>query len=114
MTDLTPYLNQTEILEATARQVEKDFGMSGMEIGYSGSGFRVYDELFTRILPFIEKLLTQNANGFYALMYRIDISEVQIRNALSKDRTRPAAEVLADLILKRELLKVVMRRKFST
>ncbi len=113
MTDISPYLNRPDILSDTARQVIKDFGMQGMEINFSGNTGNTYDELFSQILPHIDKLLKADPGKFYNLMYRIDISEVQIKKAVEQAADKSFSEVVTDLILKRELLKVVMRKNYS-
>lgn len=113
MTDITPYLNRLDILNDTAKQIIKDFGMVGLEIKFSRNADTAYDELFSQILPLIEKMQTENFQNFYSLMYRIDISEGQIKKAVEESKDKSFSEVVTDLILKRELLKVVMRRSFS-
>ena len=113
MTDITPYLNRLDILNGTAKQVIKDFGMVGFEIKFSGNADNAYSELFSQILPLIEKMQNENFQNFYNLMYRIDVSEQQIKKAVEKSRDQSFSEVVTDLILKREILKVVTRRSFS-
>ena len=111
--DITPYLNRLDILSETVQQVIKDFGMNGMEIKFSGNAENAYLELFSQILPFIEKLQKENFQNFYNLMYRIDISEGQIKKAVEESKDKSFSEVVTDLILKRELLKVVFRKQYS-
>ncbi len=113
MTDITPYLNRADMLQETAEQIIKDFGMLGMEIKISQASNTTYPELFSVLLPLIEKLQKKNTQSFYSLMYRIDISEGQIKKAVEDSKNRSFSEVLTDLILKRELLKVVIRKHYS-
>jgi|ERR1051326_637640 hypothetical protein len=111
--DITPYLNRLDILNETAHQVIKDFGMVGMEIKFSGNAENAYKELFSQIFFLVEKLQEENFHNFYNLMYRIDISETQIRKAVESSKDKPFSEVITDLILKRELQKVLLRKSFS-
>ena len=121
--DITPYLNRLDILNETAQQVIKDFGMNGMEIKFSGNTDNAYTELFSQILPLVEKLVNEKnspllgrgvgGEAFYNLMYRIDISEGQIKKAVEESKDKSFSEVVTDLILKRELLKVVFRKQYS-
>jgi len=113
MTDISPYLNRLDILNETAKQIIKDFGLQGMEIKFSGNADNVYAELFSQILPLIEQLQKENFQNFYTLMYRIDISETQIKKAFKHAKDRSFSEVVTDLVLKRELQKVVTRKYFS-
>ena len=112
-TDLTPYLSRLDILNDTAQQIIKDFGMSEMEIILSGNMDNAYAELFSMVLPCIEKLQKENFQGFYNLMYRIDISETQIKKAVAQANDKSFSEIVTDLILKRELLKVILRKNYS-
>ena len=114
MMDISPYLNRLDILNETAQQVIKDFRIQGKEIKFSGSAENAYDELFFQILPLVEKLQKENFQNFYDLMYRIDISEGQIKKAVEESKDKSFSEVVTDLILKRELLKVITRRSFSS
>ena len=120
MTDITPYLNRLDILHDTAQQVIKDFGMTGMEIKFSGNAATAYPELFSQILPLIEKIQKENLpagqagfQNFYNLMYRIDISELQIKKAVAESKDRSFSEIVTELILQRELIKVVFRKQYS-
>ena len=113
MIDIVPYLNRLDILKETAQQIIKDFGMVGMEIKFSGSAENAYLELFSQILPLVDKMQKENFQSFYNLMYRIDISEIQIKKAVEDSKDRSFSEVVTDLILKRELLKVVFRKQYS-
>ena len=113
MTDLTPYLNRIDILNDTAQQIIKDFRMSGMEIKFSANPENAYAELFSQILPLIEKLQKENFQSLYNLLYRIDISEGQIKKEVALATDKSFAQVVTNLILKRELLKVVIRKTYS-
>ena len=114
LSDLSSYLNRLDFLNEPVKQIKKDFGWSGLEIHFSGNADNAYQELFRQILPQMEKLLKETSGRFYELMYRIDISETQIKHAVALAKDRSFAEVVTDLILKRELQKVVMRKQYST
>ena len=114
MTDLKPYLNNVTILLETAKQVSKDFSILGIEITFSENSNNTYLELFHQILPHIEKLQKVNFQNFYNLLYRIDLSEDQIKREMAASVDKTFSEVVTDLILKREMLKVVMRKNYSS
>ena len=87
--------------------------MAGLEIKFSGNSENMYAELFSQILPPVEKMQSENFQNFYSLMYRIDISETQIKKEAERAKDKSFSEIVTDLILKRELLKIVTRRSFS-
>ena len=114
--DITTYLNRLDILNETAQQVIKDFGMVGLKIPQvhgARNTPNAYAELFSQILPLVEKLQKENFQNFYSLMYRIDLSEMQIKKAVESSKDKSFSEIVTDLILKRELQKVITRRSFS-
>ena len=113
MTDISPYLNRLDILNDTVKQIAKDLGWSRLEVKFSGNAEGAYQELFEQIHPQIEKLLKENAGKFYELMYRIDISETHIKKTIAQAKDQSFSEVVTDLILKRELQKVVMRKTYK-
>jgi hypothetical protein len=114
MTDITPYLNRLDILRETAEQVIKDFGMNSIKINFSGNPITAYKELSEQILPQIEKLQKENFQNFYNLMYRIDVSEGLIKKAVEESKDRTFAEIVTELVLQRELIKVVFRKQYSS
>ena len=113
MTDISPYLNRLDILQDTAEQVIKDFGMVGLKINFTGNPQTAYKELSDQILPHIEKLQKENFQNFYNLMYRVDVSELQIKKAIQDSKDRSFPEIATELILQRELIKVVFRKQYS-
>ena len=62
----------------------------------------------------IEKLQKVNFQNFYNILYRIDLSEDQIKREMAASVDKTFSEVVTDLILKREMLKVVMRKNYSS
>ena len=111
--DITPYLNRPDLLMETVKQIEKDFGWFDLKIVFSGNTGNAYTELFSQIQPHIEKMLAENTQQFYSLMYRIDLSEQQIKKAVESAKDSSFSEIVTDLILKRELQKIIIRKSFS-
>lgn len=111
--DLTPYYNKLEILQQTANQIIKDFDMFGMEIKFSGNAYNAYEELFNQIGPHIEKMLSSNQSKFMGILYRIDLSDEQIKKAVNENSSESFSAIITDLIIKRELQKVVIRNFYK-
>jgi len=112
-TDLSKYINRLDIILQVSEQVIKDFDMFGLEVKFSGNGYMAYEELFDQVYPHLEKLLHSNQTKFLAILYRIDLSEEQVRKAVNENTSEPFSAVVADLILRRELQKVVLRNSFK-
>lgn len=112
MFDLSPYINRLDLIKDTANQVIKDFDMFGLEIKFSGSAYNAYEELFDQIQPHIENLISSNRQKFMGILYRIDVSEEQLKKAVSENQSEPFSAIITDLVIKRELQKVVIRLQY--
>ncbi len=113
MFDVSLYINRLDLIKDTANQIIKDFDMFGMEIKFSGSVYNAYEELFDQIRPRIENLISNNHQKFMGILYRIDLSEEQIKKAVNENFSEPFSDIITDLIIKRELQKVVIRSQFK-
>lgn len=112
--DLSKYFNQLDLIKQTAEQIIKDFDMFGMEVKFSGNAYNAYEELFDQIEPHIKKLIELNHSKFIGILYRIDLNDDQVRKAVNENSTEPFSEIITDLIIKRELQKVVIRNHYKS
>ncbi|MBX7096006.1 MAG: hypothetical protein K1X56_14895 [Flavobacteriales bacterium] len=111
--ELVPSGSDQQIVEETARQLIKDFAEFSFEINFTGTKGTPYQELFEQVLPVIELMLKNNMEMFHAMMYRIDVNEKQIREAMQRSSSQTFPEIVTDLILRREMMKVLTKRYFS-
>lgn len=102
---IQPYLTDVEMLRLTAEQIQKDLAFFSLPVSFSGSQENAYDELFGQVHPHVKKLMETDFEKFLSLLYRVDIHEKQLRGA--------DAEQITELIIKRCLQKVVLRKLFS-
>jgi hypothetical protein len=108
--DLGPYFSKEELIRQTAVQLQKDVESLGE--GLEFSRFPVsYDELYTCSLPLIRKLSLTRQEKLFQLLYRIDVSEEQVAEAITSGGE--ISERITRLILLRELQKVVIRTFYS-
>ncbi len=112
-TDLRPYFNKLDIIKDTANQIIKDFEMFGLEIKFSGNAYNAYQELFEQIEPHIKNLIDTNQSKFMGILYRIDVSDEQIKKTVRENNSESFSEIITDLIIKRELQKVVIRKHYK-
>ncbi len=111
--DLTPYINKIDLIKDTANQLIKDFDMFGVEIKFSGNTYNAYEELFDQVEPHIQKMISSNQSKFMGILYRIDVSDEQIKKAVNENLSEPFSVIITDLIMKRELQKVVIRKHYK-
>jgi hypothetical protein len=100
------------MIRATADQIIKDFEMFGLEVRFSGNAYEAYEELFDQIEPHISRLVDQNRSKFLGILYRIDVSDDQLKKAIAENSSEPFSHIVTDLIIKRELQKVVIRSHY--
>ena len=114
LSELTPYYNRRDLLEKVVEQVKKDFDWFSFEIKFTGKeDITPYQELYNQILPLIEGLLNDDYPKLMAMLYRIDIDDEFLNRQLKESSHADTDEVITDLILKRELQKVIIRQIYS-
>ncbi len=113
-TTIRSFLNREEIILETVQQIMKDFGMFGLEITFSGTTDRAYEELLEQLSFQVQKLMGSNAELLMSVLYQVDISEREIMKAASEFPDYDQFEVIAHQIIFRDLKKVLFRRYFSS
>jgi hypothetical protein len=111
--NLELYKTRTEVIRQTVAQVEKDFMMFGLEIGFSGNTEMAYNELFVQLSFHIHQLLQTDYGKLSALLYQIDLSESKIVTASREHPDWGLADVVTELVIHRELKKVLTRNYFK-
>ena len=110
---IEPYLNNAEILQKTAEQIQKDFAFFDLTIQFKQNSTSAYSLIYQEVVLQIKKLLEANSQKIFSLLYRIDISEAQLKTELQKHKEQTTEEIITLLIIKRCLQKVVLRKLFS-
>ena len=113
LSQLPLFHNKIDIIQQTADQIIKDFEAFGYEITFSGKEKSAYQELFDQILPLIDDLIVRNYKKLMGILYRIDVSEVVINQKLAESNPIQFAEIITELVLERELKKVVIRNYYK-
>jgi len=112
LNELSPYYNRTDLLEKVVEQIKKDFNWFSFEITFANKETTPYIELYQQILPLIDEMLNDNYPKLLAILYRIDIDEAFLNRKLKEIENADTDEVITDLILKRELQKVIIRETY--
>lgn len=110
---IQPYLTDSEILYQTAEQVKKDFSFFRITVHFDNKDETAYEQLCRQIMPPVKQLLASDYQKFYSLLYRVDISESQIKKESALSSNDAFEVVITRLIIKRCLQKVVLRKLFS-
>ena len=110
--NLEKFFDQQKIIEDTAAQLIKDFAEFSFEIKFTGKEKTAYEELFQQAEPVISHLLDKNNSLLFSVLYRIDVSENEIKKHTRKFPDQNMSYIITDLILRRELKKVLTRNYF--
>ncbi|WP_148041873.1 hypothetical protein [Hanamia caeni] len=67
-----------------------------------------------RLIVLVNTLINKDFHSLIQLLYQIDISENKIRSCLQNDSEILTADIIADLIIERQLQKIESRKIFSS
>jgi hypothetical protein len=102
-------LSPTELLKKFREQLTKDFEMSNalqyLKTFDSGS----YENIHENIRQALDVLNQKAHSGYQQLLYRVDLSEKQVNTAINAEPARSMLDVMADLVIKRILQKVILK-----
>jgi hypothetical protein len=111
--DIELYKTKTEIIRQTVEQVKKDFTMFGMDIDFTGNTDMAYDEMFNQLGYHVSRLLEIDPHRLSALLYQVDIGENKIMEASTLHTEWTLTEVITELVIHRELKKVLIRNYYK-
>ncbi|MBK6523683.1 MAG: hypothetical protein IPG08_15990 [Sphingobacteriaceae bacterium] len=106
-------LSSKELFEAFKQQLKKDLSECGCEsdfIDVLTSEFELIKQSLITVLKAREKKAGFNIQQ---LLYRVDINEKQLSERLQKNKEEDYLSVVSELIIKRILQKVVLKKHFS-
>lgn len=107
------YRDDKKIIEQTAKQIVKDFSLFGLDIGFSEDIDYSWQEIFVELEKQIRYLLEINSAKILSLLYQIDIPEEKIIEKADMENDRNLSEVVSEMIMERELKKVLTRVYFK-
>ena len=94
-------------------QIKKDFGMFGEDIVFSENTEDSYQKLFTQLDSFLSITFSHQTEKLYPILYRIDISEKDIKEAINQPNNTDFIGSITELIILKELQKVIIRRYYK-
>ncbi|MFM1931285.1 MAG: hypothetical protein RL226_588 [Bacteroidota bacterium] len=103
-------LSKDEAILLTAEQINKDFGAEVITIVNNHVELQ---QLLDGVRMYIATIPYRNAEKLVQLLYRVDLKENTVREILQHPNPESILEDLTNEVIRRELLKVLMRRYFS-
>ena len=109
--DTITSLQKPDLFEKFKAQTYKDFELAGVLEYLPNLESCKLELLQNKFFKSIVKF--EITNALKILLYRIDITELQIKQASQKAQEVPLQEILAELMIKRILQKVVLKELYS-
>ena len=110
--DILHSLEKPDLFEKFKTQLTKDFELCGLLDDAPQINSNELNHVFSELLKSIRLLENKGANGLMNLLYRIDVTESQINQAVKLNPDKTWQEVIAELIIKRILQKVIFKEKY--
>jgi hypothetical protein len=98
-------------LRETVEQLEKYFLMCGINFDIARPESD-YKGLFTSAYNLVNTLNQKTPKRLINLLYKIDLPEEKVRDEMQKTELS-FTEMLSELIVKQEIYKVILRKRFS-
>lgn len=111
--DLEKAKNNELIIKETVEQIIKDFGLFSISIEFTGNKVKGYQDLYDQMVEQINSLLARDYEKLLSLLYQIDLSEKYLNKGNLPTQFASEAEYLSELIIQRELIKVLTRHYFK-
>jgi hypothetical protein len=71
------------------------------------------EEIKEKLAGYINHLINHDFQQLVMLLYRIDVNEAKLRVLLKENQKEDAGNMIAQLIIERQLQKIKSRREFS-
>jgi len=111
--DIELYKTKTEVIGKTVDQFIKDFTMFGMDIEFTGNTALAYEEMFIQLTSHVSRLLEIDSHRLSALLYQVDLGENKVMESSVLHPEWSLPEVITELIIHRELKKVLIRNYYK-
>ena len=92
-----------ELIQIINKQIDTDFA-EGI----------LMQALQEKLIVFINDLIQNNFQRLVAILYKVDVDENKLKRILKEDAGTDAGEIIAGLIIEREIQKIETRKKFGS
>lgn len=107
------YFTHQSFLKKTIDQIAKDFSASGIPIDMELFEDTSFEGICSVLSQKVETMMQREAGALANLLYRIDLHEETVKKAARSLNEVKYSDLLAELIVKRELQKVVIREYYK-
>lgn len=111
--EITNQLTSKDLFAAFKQQLVRDFEQSNFSSAFVAALEPNYDSIHKIIVSELQRNEARTDFNLMHLLYRIDISEAQLKRYLNAHKNESYHQVMAELIIKRVLQKVVVKRYYK-
>ncbi|WP_196885385.1 hypothetical protein [Aureivirga sp. CE67] len=105
------HLQAENLYEILVKQIIKDFQLVNVSISIENETSP--EDLVKELYQTIHHLLIHDYTNYLNLLYRIDVSEKELKNSSSSDSIDSFCKHICLLILKKEIQKIYFRKKYK-
>lgn len=107
------HLQTEQLFNLFKQQLKKDMEGAGWDGGFTEQLPSDFNQLKAVIVQQIQLNTKHSALALNALLYRVDLSEMQIKKYKQLNPHLNFEELYAELIIKRILQKIIIKKNFS-
>ena len=111
--EITNQLTSKDLFAAFKQQLAKDFAQSNFSTSFVEHLEPDYNSIHKKIASELQRHEASTDFNLMHLLYRIDISETQLKRYLNAHKNQSYHQVIAELVIKRVLQKVVVKRYYK-
>jgi hypothetical protein len=110
--EINDQLRKEDLFELFRLQLKKDLESSSIAAGFVETLPSEYYALKEALSNSLSTVL-KNSTQLSTLLYRVDVSEYQLREYQRKHAALTFEEIVVELMIKRTLQKIILKKKFS-
>lgn len=111
--DIIGSFEQPYLFEQFKLQLNRDFELCGFVNYVPNLQSNDLTHIYNAILFSITQIEKYHTNGLMNLLYRVDVTELQIKQLAKKEPNKTLQQLAAELIIKRVLQKVILKRLYK-
>lgn len=111
--DISQGISKPGLFEKFKLQLQKDIEICGCNGEFCTRLKADFNEIANTLKLEIEKINSTSGIKLSELLYRIDVSETQIKDKSKRFPKKHINEIISELIIKRELQKIVYKEYFK-
>jgi hypothetical protein len=99
-------------MESEVQKITSEIILRNFDLEESPSNEKLLEKIRERLINKLDFLIDHDFEKLISILYRIDVSEEKAKAALVEKSEQKPSEVLADLIIERQMEKAATRIKY--